>query len=174
MRCRTCLPFSNWPRSMRLFGESGRKSPPKRRMVPGTAANPRDSLHPQGVILYVPMLISCAIKMPAETTPSVDQHRDSTNLQAALPCLCLPFKALPMTVNICTVNIRGTCSRQMLAPRCGLDLLANSLHGGAFSLHGGANLLDGGATSLRGGAGSIQHCTAWFPLLLLAVNAATH
>ena len=51
MHCSTCLPFSNCPRSMRLLGESGRNSPPRSRMVPGTDANPRESLQPQGLML---------------------------------------------------------------------------------------------------------------------------
>nr|GMD81505.1 Pentatricopeptide repeat [Ipomoea batatas] len=50
----TCLPFSGDPRSTRLFGVSGRRIPPAVITSAGTAARPREILHPFGFIFSVP------------------------------------------------------------------------------------------------------------------------
>ncbi|CAA6661647.1 unnamed protein product [Spirodela intermedia] len=51
---RTLLPFSGKPCSRRLLGVSGRRNPPTVISAAGTAARPRESLHPHGSILSVP------------------------------------------------------------------------------------------------------------------------
>ncbi|KAG5605470.1 hypothetical protein H5410_026962 [Solanum commersonii] len=44
----TCLASCNLPCSTRLFGVSGRKSPPTNITVAGTVAKPSDNRHPHG------------------------------------------------------------------------------------------------------------------------------
>uniref|UniRef100_A0A0A9AB58 Uncharacterized protein n=1 Tax=Arundo donax TaxID=35708 RepID=A0A0A9AB58_ARUDO len=65
---------SAWARSWsfpcwtRLFGVSGRKSAPRVRNPPGTAASARDTRQPQPCLIFsVPKLMRCAVTAPTPT-----------------------------------------------------------------------------------------------------------
>ncbi|KAF1864416.1 hypothetical protein Lal_00021837 [Lupinus albus] len=69
------LPFSVNPRSIKLFGVSGRNIPPTVIKRAGTAAKPRDSLQPHGLIFCVPKFIILAGRNLEENHPWNPPHR---------------------------------------------------------------------------------------------------
>lgn len=57
-------------------------------MLPGIAASPRDSLHPQGRIPNVPMLTSCANRMPVISAAALAFVCNKAKLASSLNRYC--------------------------------------------------------------------------------------